>query len=159
MKHNLSLSTCGCKKCYIKDISQELLHNIDNPSLLKQLVLNGANVNFQTNTGWCPLFEAISLNLEQSVQTLIDLGANIQITDKQKRNALFWAIYNGHPNMVRILLDKGIDLTADVFPGLNATKYSIETKNIVILDLLLNHSPIPKTKQFKLNKRVSHEYY
>lgn len=158
MRCDTSLSVCSCPKCMETDMSKEILHNIKCLGTIKQLLLNGAKVNFQTQSGWCPLFEAISLNLEYTVEFLLSCDADINIKDIKGRNALFWAIYYDKPQMVQLLLDNGINIYDEIFPGLTPIQYALEVKNIIIYEMLLNFN-IHEPKTHKDSKKVYNVFH
>lgn len=157
MKHDKTLNHCSCKKCFTEDLSRELIHNINNPHTLKQLIINGANINYKTKIGWSALFESVRLNLIDSTDALIKLGADIHIKDNHNRTVLLWAIKNNNPKMVQLLLDNGYNLDIDIIPGVSATRFAMDINNIVIFDLLVNYTKV-KPKNFKLKKEGFYEY-
>lgn len=122
------------------ELSHEIIGNANNIQTIKQLVLNGATVNYQTvNEGWCILFEVVTLGLEDSLKSIIDLGVNINVTDKRGRNALFWAIFNDNLTMVNKLIEYGINLKNDVYPSMPAIHYAVYKNNIDIVKCLLEN--------------------
>jgi ankyrin repeat protein len=62
---------------------------------------------FKTNTA-TPLIWAASYSKPDMVKLLLDAGANKDITDIDKHNALYWANYYGHPEVID-LLNKNLD--------------------------------------------------
>ena len=48
---------------------------------------------------------------ERVCKTILDLGANINLRDKDGKTALMIAVVNGHQGMVQRLLEKNADLT------------------------------------------------
>ena len=59
------------------------------------------------------LFTAITSGEAENVQCLIrELGADVNATDERGNPALFWAILEGSPEIVRVLVDAGADVDA-----------------------------------------------
>ncbi len=107
------------------ELSQLLIENINSEYTFNQLILNGADVNYQNTNGWTALFEIIIGNENEKLKELINLGVNIHQRDKETRNALFWAIYSLNDKAFEILLDENIDLNVYLKDKLHAFHYSI----------------------------------
>jgi len=122
-----------------QELSHELIYHIDNLETLKQLILNGADVNYQNELGWCALLEAICFGNSETVSYLVSIGAKIKVRDIKGRNTLFWAIYNEDISMIKTLISFGIDLNEDVYPQLPALHFATYKNNISILDILLKN--------------------
>jgi len=127
-----------CKKCFIKELSHELIKHCDDLDTIKQLVLNGADVNYQTKRGWCIVLEAARLGNVETLMEVVRLGADINATDIKFRNALYWAMYCNKPEIVDKLLELGIDTTADVYPGMTALDYALYKKNDTLVACIEN---------------------
>lgn len=130
---------CNCRKCFCLELSKELLENVDCIETIKQLVLNGANINYQTKSGWNVLFESVSSGLNEHIAELVKLGCNINSVDKNGQNALYWAIYHNDIKTARVLIDLGIDKSVDVAPGIPAVQYALDKNNIQMVDCILNY--------------------
>ncbi len=80
------------------------------------------------------LFTAISKGSEQKIDDLIKLGANINARDTRGRNALFWAIYYRKTNLIKKLVNLGID--TKVTSSLSAVNYAVYKNDIKVLKCL-----------------------
>lgn len=85
-----------------------------NRSEVVQLLLDkGADVAIADNDGNTALLYAIKSGNAALVKSLLDHGANVGDRDRYyRRNALHWAAIKGHPDMVRLLLERGADAMA-----------------------------------------------
>ena len=61
------------------------------PSILRTLILAGADINAKGRTGKTPVMEAARLGMLQNVKILVDAGADLNIHDDQGRNTLMFA--------------------------------------------------------------------
>jgi ankyrin repeat protein len=123
----------------LKDaLSSELILHAADSHTVKQLLMNRADINYQSKEGWCLLFELISLNLHQELASLRDTKLNIEITDAKGRNALFWSIYHEHLEVLDTLISMGCKLTTSVTQGLPALHYAVYKNNTNMIKLLLD---------------------
>ena len=72
------------------------------------------------NIGKTALMRAAEAGDAESVQRLIDAGANVNATDMSGRTALMWAALGGHAGVVRLLLYAGADAYASHKNGITA---------------------------------------
>ena len=72
------------------------------------------------NIGKTALMRAAGAGDAESVQRLIDAGANVNATDMSGRTALMWAALGGHAGAVRLLLYAGADAQASHKNGVTA---------------------------------------
>ena len=72
------------------------------------------------NIGKTALMRAAEAGDAESVQRLIDAGANVNATDMSGRTALMWAALGGHAGVVRLLLYAGADAHASHKNGVTA---------------------------------------
>ena len=98
--------------------------------IIKFLVDHGADVNLSESSEWpCPLNEACTKGHLQSVQTLVDLGA------QPTNDLLQSALCNGFRDLAKYLVDKGvrIDATqAEATLGAVCTKGDLETVQYIV---------------------------
>lgn len=120
-------------------LSSELILHAEDMATIQQLILNGADINYQSEEGWCLLFELVSLGLQQHIVALKDTALDIHITDSKGRTALFWAIHHEYPEVIETLLHLGYDTTRPVTDVLPALHYAVYKDNVSILTVLLEH--------------------
>jgi ankyrin repeat protein len=77
--------------------------------VVKCLISLGADINAKGGTfGAAAIGHAASAGHTNVVVALIDAGANFDL-DEPERNPLFGAIYGGHLDIVKLLVERGID--------------------------------------------------
>ena len=79
------------------------------PKLAKS---NPAALEMKANSGNNPLITAASYNFTQVVQTLVQAGANVNVTNKFGQTPLMFAAYHNNREMLDILINAGADLKA-----------------------------------------------
>ncbi len=83
----------------------------DRRDIVAMLLDKGANPNTARNNGETPLMTAAHLGSADAVKVLLAHGADVNAKEGRfGQTALMWA--TGHPEIVRILLDKGADIRA-----------------------------------------------
>lgn len=91
------------------ELGETFLHTAaNNTSILDFLTTNGLNVNEPSKLGQTPLH--LSNNVE-AVNLLLSLGADINVRDNFGWTPLHYAALDGDANLVKLFLEKGIDLT------------------------------------------------
>lgn len=126
------LDECSATDTFCKP--HELGHNaVEWLDALKALLDAGLNVNSSNNFGKTPLMMAAHMNRLDSVDLLIERGAEVnQVTPKVRqycqqivhgRTALMYAAENGGKHVIRKLLKAGADPTAVDAIGRSANQY------------------------------------
>ena len=93
--------------------------NLGNPLIIKFikekpesyteiLILNGVKLDVRDNELWTPLIWAVSKDKKNTIKTLLDNGANINLVDDRGNSAIYYAY---DENTILMLLDKKIDKT------------------------------------------------
>jgi ankyrin repeat protein len=119
-------------------LSSELILQAKDIETVKQLLVNGADINYQSVEGWCLLFELISMNAYKEIESLRQHRFYIDIKDSKGRSALFWAIHYKHKAVIEVLLTMGINLHENVSNGLPSLHYAIHQNIPEIVCLLLD---------------------
>jgi len=119
-------------------LSSELVLNARDIDTVKQLLINGAELNYQSTDGWCLLFELISLNAYEDIESLRQQRFNIHLKDAKGRSALFWAIHYKHETVIQVLLTMGINLQENVSDELPSLHYAVYQNTPSIVQLLLD---------------------
>lgn len=74
--------------------------------LIELLIANGADPNeIDGFNKWTPIFYGIQEGHAATVQTLINFGASIHITDEDNFSPLFYALWEGHLSVLNLLLE------------------------------------------------------
>ncbi len=102
----------------------ELVHNADDIDTLKQLILNGAYLNYQTSNGWCLLFELSIRGQDESIAYFARKGMNLNLRDVKGRSVLYWAICTEQTNVVKKLMQLNYNMREEVYPFLTAQEYA-----------------------------------
>lgn len=140
-------------------LSSELILHAMDIQTVKQLLLNGAQINYQSEEGWCLLFELTSLNLHEEIASLHNSGFNLEITDSKGRNALFWSIHHEHNEVLKTLIDIGCDLTRPAVNDLPALHYAVYKNNKEIVTLLLEEGIDIECKDAYENTALAYAYH
>jgi len=82
--------------------------HLGHAGIVKQLLAAGAPLDHVNNLHWTAAIEAVVLgdggvNHQQTLQALVDAGANLSLTDRQARTPLELARGRGYTGMVQIL--------------------------------------------------------
>ena len=109
----------------MENLDEKMLRaaSIGDLTTVKELVAQGANINYTDTSGNCAMFAAAWEGNVAALALFYNLGANISFDDC---NLLCNAAFNGKPDSVKWLLDKGEDANftfADT--GENALHYTI----------------------------------
>jgi len=139
-------------------LSSELILHASDSQTVKQLLFNGAEINYQSEEGWCFLFELISLNLYQEIALLKHTQLNIEISDAKGRNALFWSIYHDNHHVLKTLITLGCNLTTSLTHGLPALHYAVYKNNTEITTLLLDEGVDIESQDSHNNTALAYAY-
>ena len=82
-----------------------------NLNLVSDLIVLGANVDWNDEDGWTPLHMAARNGSVEIARMLIGAKANLNVQGKWNRTPLHWAADGGHEEIVRMLIDAGADET------------------------------------------------
>ena len=91
----------------IREINKEDKANLN---LVSDLILLGANVDWQDNYGWTALHICADWNRLEITRMLLDAGADVNIQDNVGRTALHVSVRHNHPEIARMLIDAGADV-------------------------------------------------
>ena len=81
--------------------------------IVERLLELGANPNAASETGVTPLMRAARTGSVAAVRALLSRNANVNAVEtERKQTALMWAASQRHPEVVKLLLDRGADVRA-----------------------------------------------
>lgn len=107
---------------------------------LEALIHEGANVNaLDSHSGMALVHEAASEGNVQRLQTLKDLGANLDEPNKQGATAMYMAARVGHINVVKKLVELGAKTDVKNAQGKTAYDAAKANGNKPIMDFLVAH--------------------
>jgi len=101
-----------------------------NLDLVKMVLDLGLDANKQNSEGQNALMYAAADDTKVDVVAeLIARGANVNLTDKEKKVVLFWASHYGSVGIVKLCLDSGADVTLIDQFGDNVLAYAKQAQN------------------------------
>ncbi|XP_063923686.1 uncharacterized protein LOC135137861 [Zophobas morio] len=116
-----------------------LASNKVNQKIIKLLLDKGINVNAQNKHGITALHIACLEGVYESVETLLDSGVSLDLTDESNQNALHYASASNkfNPNIIQLLLKKGMDVNARKKKGTTALQIAclegiLENANLLL---------------------------
>ncbi|XP_063921124.1 uncharacterized protein LOC135135934 [Zophobas morio] len=113
---------------------------IINRDVIKLLIEKGIDVNVQDGNGKTALQLACKQGVYKNVEMLLYSGASINIVDKDKMNALHYASksWKTNRNVIKLLIEKGIDVNAQDGNGKTALQLACENSAYEIAKKLLS---------------------
>ncbi|KAI9745022.1 MAG: hypothetical protein M1818_001300 [Claussenomyces sp. TS43310] len=111
------------------------------PSVLRELISAGADVNRVSINAGFPLERAARIGDVEIVRMLLDAGAQVNGSAKDQHTALQGAVATKNAKLVQVLLDAGADVNAPAGPELGSTalQAAVSTGNVRLVQLLLQH--------------------
>ncbi|MBU7592605.1 ankyrin repeat domain-containing protein [Metabacillus halosaccharovorans] len=108
--------------------------------MIKYLIESGMDININEGVPKsAPIAHAASEGTFSIIEYLFNHGAKLDVSDPN-RNPLFSAIYGGHLDIVRFLVQNGIDITVkytgDTMKGMGAYEFAIERGQTEIAEYL-----------------------
>ena len=82
-----------------------------NLNLVSDLILLGANLDWQDNDGWTALHWCAMWNRPGILRMLIEAGADLNVQNNYGRNALHVCAVNNRSEIAKMLIDAGADKT------------------------------------------------
>lgn len=110
---------------------------------VKQLLIDGANINIEDEYGHTPLYYACSKKCFDIAKYLIENGANINVVDKVDWTPLIFASYNGFGDIVMLFIENGANYS------FKTTKNSNTAYNFALIHN--KHTIAPYLKKIKDN--------
>lgn len=95
-------------------------------------------INHETRQGWTPLTKAAANGYSAAVQTLVELGAQVNLETRLRHTALTWACYCGHEAVVLLLLRlKAVRVDQQTKEGKTALIHAVNNSQSKIVHHLL----------------------
>ncbi len=114
----------------------------DESDVVEMLAKNKVDIN-SINSGMVPLIQAFSDGNIKIVETLIRLGADVNVQSSEGWTPLGWAALNGKPRLVELLLQHGADIDgADISGQTPLYLAAIQNNAEVVLILVENGADI-----------------
>ena len=109
-----------------------------NLNLVGDLILLGANLDWQSSYGSTALHRCVYNNHSRILRMLIDAGADVNIQDEDGTTALHVCAYKNHSRILRMLIDAGADLNMQDNRGRTPLQYCVDWNHPEILRMLLD---------------------
>lgn len=125
----------------IENIQQKLNLEYGIPIYVEKIVNSIKNDNFDINSlydGVSLLHLAIITGNENLVKNLLDLEANVNISDKYNRTPIIYAIKENHPKIVSLLINSGADVNHKDFIKQSPLHFAAQSFNKVVVQQLLD---------------------
>ncbi|XP_025891202.1 ankyrin repeat domain-containing protein 29 isoform X2 [Nothoprocta perdicaria] len=105
---------------------------------VRELVLQGADINLQRESGATSLFFAAQQGHNDVVKFLFEFGASTEFRNKDGGTALLAACQYGHAKVVETLLKHGANIHDQLYDGASATFLAAQGGYLDVVRLLLS---------------------
>ncbi|KAJ7404493.1 ankyrin repeat domain-containing protein 29 isoform X2 [Willisornis vidua] len=105
---------------------------------VRELVLQGADINLQRESGATPLFFAAQQGHNDVVKFLFSFGASTEFKNKDGGTALLAACQYGHAKVVETLLKHGANIHDQLYDGASAIFLAAQGGYLDVIRLLLS---------------------
>ncbi len=119
----------------IQEIKKEDKANLN---LVNDLIVLGANLDWQDDYGRTALHWCAYKNHPGIAGNLIDAGADLNIQDTDGWTALHWCASRNHPGIAGNLIDAGADLNIQSNNGRTALNYCAQYDHLDIARMLID---------------------
>jgi ankyrin repeat protein len=107
---------------------------------VRQLVADGADVNFANRLGVTALMVAAQWNRPEIVHFLLSKGADVEAEETSSRcNALMFACLSGNPEIVSLILKHGAAVNSATIDGRTVLMTAAFCGSLEVVRLLLRH--------------------
>jgi uncharacterized protein len=102
---------------------------------------NAEDLNQRGDNGDTALMKATREGFSAIVQELIAAGADINATNNDHNNALWFACFGNHYDLIKLLLNNHIDMNNQNDNGATVLMYDASAGKIEVVRLLLQYNP------------------
>ena len=102
---------------------------------------NAEDLNQRGENGDTALMKATRQGLSTIVKELIAAGADINATNNDHNNALWFACFGDHYDLINLLLDNNIDINNQNDNGATVLMYGASAGKTEVVRLLLQYNP------------------
>ena len=117
---------------------EEIKKDKPNLNLVSDLIVLGANVDWQDNYGWTALHYCGQYDHIEIAKMLIDAGADVNIQHNNGSTALNVCAYKNRPEIANMLIDAGAVLNIQNNDGWTALHYCVDWKHPEIARMLIS---------------------
>ena len=127
-----------------------------NADRVEEAIMNGADVNAKTNTGFTALMSAAKGDHAEIAELLLTYGANVNDKDITDWTALMYAAREGCTKTARVLLTHGANVNAKDSKGKTALMLAKERGNTKVADLISNYrKSVPAVRNENHNTAIA----
>ncbi len=121
------------------------------PDMAQAILDHNPPVDVRDSKGLLPVHILVQMHTEKMLEQLVALGADIHSTDTiENGDALYWAAFGGKNDMIRYLLDKGLDINQLKPNGRTPLNKAAQGGRIYAFELLLERGAnLPTTNSAK----------
>jgi ankyrin repeat protein len=95
--------------------------------IVRILIQNNVDINYKSPNGMHTMFYAVHMGHEQTITLLLNLGLDVNIKMHELQvTPLHVAVMSGRPNIVKLLLENGADISATDNRGFTALEYATQ---------------------------------
>ena len=102
-----------------------LMYAVEQPELVKDLLVAGANIDAVDENGWTALMDASNRGRDDSSEILVQHGADVNAVTTKGMTALMIAAREDYAGVAQLLVDHGADLNAVDEKGWTATMHAL----------------------------------
>lgn len=134
---------------HVNNIDEPCICNTNNPEIVELLCKYGADLNIKINNGKSTPFHKLwtMTDVEQLVPLYLKYGAHPSVQNHSGQTVLHLASYNGQTNIVRQLLQAGVDYELRDHKNKTAKDVAISRKKTDIVELIQQYEDIPDIKE------------
>lgn len=130
-----------------KDLTLMAVSKDPNSKRIEVLLARGADVDRRSENGWSALMSAACYGCLDTVEVLINEGANVDFADKNcgGQTTLMWAARSGQSakQKVKLLIEAGADIWKKTDSGSDLLMSAASAGNIEVVELLLEKDMKP----------------
>ena len=136
--HAIQITSLSTSMEYINEAFCKIITTKYTPGT-HDLLIKGADINYQDANGDCPLLLAIRHDMAEQVDILLNNQANVNLSNKQGETPLHVCIQKGNADLVRALIKANVGINMKISP----LSHACMTNNHEIAKLLLDAGADP----------------